>query len=290
MSDQLHVFSFEQLAVRGALVQLDAAWREIRGLRVYPRALERLLGESVVAAALLASTITRIGGRLLLQIQGRGPINLLVAECSGDFGLRCTARWQGEPASAPLGELFGEGRCAITLGGEQGRLLYQGIVPLESPTLAGALESYMRRSEQLDTRLWLFAGEAAASGLLIQRVPDWQDADADAYNRVCTLAATASAQELHALSAPVLLRRLFPEDDLRLFDGRHLSFACSCTRERVQTMLRMLGRDEVAQVIADRGKVDVTCEFCNRPYAFTADECMRMFDPGATGSSVPPSA
>jgi molecular chaperone Hsp33 len=139
VSDQLHVFLFEQLAVRGALVQLDEAWREIRALRNYPPVLESLLGESVVAAALLASTIKRSDGTLLLQMQGRGPVNLLVAECSSEFGLRCTARWEGPLAPAPLKDLIGNGRCAITLGSGEGRSLYQGIVPLESPRLAGAL-------------------------------------------------------------------------------------------------------------------------------------------------------
>ncbi len=288
MSDQLHVFLFEQIGVRGALVQLDEAWREIRRLREYPAPLERLLGESVVASALLASTIKSSSGTLLLQIQGQGPISLLVAECSNDFGLRCTAHWDGALAVAPLSDLFGDGRCAITLGGSDGRTLYQGIVPLESATLAAALENYMDRSEQLDTRLWLFTSKEGASGLLLQRVPPQRDADSDAFNRVVHLGATATADELCKLSAPALLRRLFPEDDVRLFGGRALRFSCTCTRARVQTMLETLGQREVEQVLTDQGQVEVTCEFCNRSYAFTPVECRQLFAVDHPGPSALP--
>jgi molecular chaperone Hsp33 len=277
MSDQLHVFLFEHIAVRGALVQLEETWRTIRQLRAYPETLERLLGESVVASALLASTIKSNTGALLLQIQGQGPVQLLVAECSSDFGLRCTARWEGTLPVAPLSELFGDGRCAITIGGGDNRPLYQGIVPLESATLSGALEQYMDRSEQLETRLWLFAAPNNAGGLLLQRVPQSFDTDPDAFNRIVHLGSTVRPEELFTLSAPALLRRLFFEDDVRLFTSREVFFRCSCTRERVQAMLVMLGQIELEQLIADKGTVQVTCEFCNQAYAFSPDECRRWF-------------
>ena len=286
MSDRLHVFLFENLAIRGALVQLDETWREIRALRNYPPVLKSLLGESVVATALLSSTIKRSDGTLLMQMQGRGPVSLLVAECSSEYGLRCTARWTGAIARVPLKDLFGDGRCAITLGTGSGRPLYQGIVPLESLDLAAAIEDYMRRSEQLETRIWLFADDAAASGLLLQRIPEGVCADPDAFNRIALLSATVTPRELHSLSAPALLRRLFPEDDVRLFGGRPLHFACTCTRERVGTMLEMLGQVEVSKVVAERGQVDVTCEYCNRAYTFSAEQCGQLFaSPPAAANS-----
>lgn len=280
MSDQLHPFLFEHFAVRGALVQLSAAWDAIRRLREYPATLERLLGESVVASALLASTLKRSTGSLLIQIQGQGPIKLLVAECASDYALRCTARWEGALTALPLAELFANGHCAITLGGGDAPL-YQGIVPLESATLAGALERYMERSEQLETRIWLFAGSANAGGLLLQRVPQSQPAHDpgtdDAFHRAAHFAATVTADEVHRLSAPTLLRRLFPEDDVRLFSGRSLSFRCSCTRERVRNMLITLGEREVKEILAERGSIEVTCEFCNQPYVFGPEECRAWF-------------
>ena len=280
MSDQLHVFLFERFGTRGALVQLSDAWRSIRRLRAYPEILERLLGESVVAAALLASTLKRSTGSLLIQFQGQGPVRLLVAECASDFALRCTARWQGALSPAPIGALFGNGHCAITVGSGDGRPVYQGIVPLESATLTGALERYMDRSEQLETRIWLFACAEHAGGLLLQRVPHSSEADDEEFNRAVHMGATVRAEEVYTLSPPVLLRRLFPEDDVRLFSGRALRFRCSCTRERVRNMLVMLGRDEVDQIIAEQGRVEVTCEFCNQAYEFDPAECRAWFEKG----------
>ena len=282
MSDQLHVFVFERFAVRGALVQLGDTWTAIKRLRTYPDTLERLLGESVVAAALLASTLKRSTGSLLIQFQGQGPVKLLVAECASDFALRCTARWDGTLSAMPLGALFGNGHCAITVGSGDGRPLYQGIVPLESATLAEALERYMQRSEQLATRMWLFAGADTAGGLLLQRLPQSTDAESDDFNRAVHFGATVRPEEIYDLSAPTLLRRLFPEDDVRLFSGRALGFRCSCTRERVRNMLVMLGRNEVEQILVEQGRVEVTCEFCNQAYEFDPQECRAWF---ATGTA-----
>jgi molecular chaperone Hsp33 len=279
VSDQLHTFLFERLAARGTIVQLELAWQEILAIRTYPAPLRTLIGQAIVSVALLASTI-KSGNALLLQIQGQGPGRLLVAECFDNFALRCTARWSDEMSHAPLGELFSEGRCAMTLKGADGGALYQGIVPLDAPTLAAALEAYMRQSEQLETRFWLFADAASACGLMLQRVPDKPDSDPDAFHRICTLANTVSGAELTTLSAPELLRRLFHEDDVRLFGARPLHNRCTCNRARVQTMLRMLGQREIEQLLHEQGKVEVRCDFCARPYAFNTAECRELFAPG----------
>jgi molecular chaperone Hsp33 len=276
VSDFLHGFMLEHVAVRGAIVQLDAAWRFMRTLRAYPDVVESLLGEGLVAAALLASTLKRTHGSLLLQMQGDGALQLLLAECSSDYGLRGTARWSEPIARAPLNELIGSGRCVITLGGSGGAR-YQGIVPIESRSLARALEDYMRRSEQLDTRMLLHADAHAAVGLLLQRIPDRTDADPDDWNRVQHFAATASAQELRELPAPTLLRRLFPQDDVRLFEGRALRFACSCSIQRVEGMLTGLGSSEVESVLAERGRMEVSCEFCGQSYVLSAEQCRALF-------------
>lgn len=276
MSDLLHSFIFEHAAVRGAIVQLEATWRHMRELRAYPPVVQALLGESVVASALLASTLKRTHGKLLLQMQGDGALKLLLAECSSDFGLRGTAHWTDPVADAPLDELIGTGRCVITLGGPGGAR-YQGIVPLEAGSLTQALEDYMQRSEQLETRMVLGAGSNAAAGLLVQRVPDATDSDPDDWNRIRHLASTATAAELAQLPVPAMLRRLFAQEDVRLFEGRTLRFHCSCSAQRVEGMLVGLGRDEVEEVLAERGRMEVTCEFCGRCYVLTPEQCRALF-------------
>ena len=148
---------------------------------------------------------------------------------------------------------------------------------MERSSLARALEDYMLRSEQLDSRITLHADAQAAVGMLLQRIPDATDSDPDDWNRIQHLAATATAQELRDLPVPTLLRRLFTRDDVRLFDGRPLRFACSCSLERVQSMLLGLGRAEVDDVLAEQGRMEVTCEFCGQVYAFTPDQCRDIF-------------
>jgi molecular chaperone Hsp33 len=179
--DLLHVFIFERIAVRGAIVQLNDTWRTIRALRSHPPVVQRLLGESIVAAALLSSTLKNEASNLLLQMQGDGPLRLLVAECTSDLGLRCMARYDDGIDPAPLAELVRNGRCAITVGAADQARRYQGVVALDSTTLSGALEAYMERSEQLETRVMLFANDAAAGGLLLQRIPGRTAEDLNAH-------------------------------------------------------------------------------------------------------------
>lgn len=277
MPDQLHPFLFENAPVRGALAQLESAWTTVRTLRDYPPAVERLLGEALAGCALLASTI-KFDGSVLLQMQGTGPLSLLVAECTARMQLRATAKWRDEVAEAPLCDLLGEGRCALTLKGTDGRQSYQGVVALTGTTLADALEHYMTVSEQLETRLWLWRGPDAAAGLLLQRVPDQPEHDPDAWNRLTHLAATATPEELAGLAPSPLLRRLFHEENVRLYAGRALAFGCSCSAERVATTMRMLGRDEIEQLLAQRGQVEVGCDFCGRSYVLGPQQCRALFD------------
>lgn len=281
MHDRLHTFLFEHAPVRGALAQLGPAWTTVRGLRTYPPVLERLLGEAMAAAALLATTV-KFPGSLLMQMQGSGPLTLLAAECTHDLRMRAVARWRADlPDQAAPHALLGDGRCALTLKGDDGRPVYQGVVPVEGETLAQVLEHHLAGSEQIETRLLLTAGTHHAAGLLLQRTPDRAEPDPDAWRRLALLGATATARELAELAPTELLRRLFPEDDVRLYAGRPLAFGCSCSAERVEAMLRMLGRDEVGAVLVERGVVEITCEFCNRRYALDAQACAALF----TGAS-----
>jgi molecular chaperone Hsp33 len=187
------------------------------------------------------------------------------------------ARFDDDLQPAPLEALARNGRCAITIGTHEQSNRYQGVVPLDRPTLAETLEGYMERSEQIDTRMILFADADAASGLLLQRIPGRTDTDEDGWNRVVHLGSTVSADELRSLTASMILRRLFPEENIRVFDPRPLTHRCSCSKERVVGMLRSLGRDEIEATIAERGRVEVTCEFCGRTYGFAADEARGLF-------------
>ncbi len=279
MSDSLQRFVFEDTPVRGECVRLAATWRAVLDRHDYPDPLRALLGELMAAGALLAATL-KFDGLLSLQLQGSGPVKLIVVECTREHTMRATAKWQGEIADGGLRDLLGEGRFVVNLMPGNGQPGYQGVVGLEGDTVAAALEHYMATSEQIPTRLWLASDEHHAAGLLLQKLPEREDHDSDAWPRAGHLAATVTAHELLQLDARPLLHRLFHEEDLRLFEAKAVSFRCSCTRGRVVDMLRMLGRDEVRGVIAERGEVEVHCEFCNRRYAFDPVDSEQIFAGG----------
>jgi molecular chaperone Hsp33 len=275
MSDSLQRFIFEGAPVRGELVHLDATWRAVLERHDYPAPLRAVLGELMAAAALLSATL-KFDGSLILQIQGSGAVKLIVVECTSEQTMRATAKWSGE-LDGGFRDLVGDGRFVITIAPNDVTQTYQGIVELTGDSVSAVLEHYMSTSEQLETRLWLASDGMQAAGMLLQRVPGVAQHDPDAWNRAVTLGDTIRADELLTLPARQVLRRLFHEEDVRLFDARVVSFRCSCSRERVVNMLRMLGHGEIQSIVHERGAVEVGCEFCNRRYAFDAVDAEQIF-------------
>lgn len=295
--DTLHRFLFERFPIRGHLVHLDAAWRALIEHRAYPDAIRETLGEAVVASLLLAATI-KFEGVLSLQLQGGGPMHLLLVQCTSGLGVRGLARHRNlsEGDSRKISDLIGAGNLTVTLETDDGAQRYQGIVPIEGDRLADSLQAYFQNSEQLPTRLWLHADELGASGMLLQKLPgaaalppDDAAALEDAWARVQLIGDTLTKEELRTLADAEILHRLFNEDDLRLFEPSPVYFRCRCSRERVAGMLQGLGEVETRSVIAERGKVEVHCDFCNRAYVFDAVDVEQLFKaPVAadSGSSV----
>ena len=277
VSDQLQRFMFEHGAVRGEIVQLDATWQEVLGRHEYPPGVRRLLGEMMAATALLSATL-KFSGSIAMQIQGNGPVSLLVAECTADLAMRAVAKWKAPiNDGATLPEPVGGGHFVITLDSGDGSKPYQGIVALEGDTVATALEHYMACSAQLDTRLFLAADGERAAGMLLQKLPGGRDDDRDAWNRAVQLGSTLTAPELLGLPGHVIVRRLYHEEDIRLFDPVAVHFHCACSLERVAAVLRMLGRDEVNAALKEHGQVEVSCEFCNQGYLFDEVDIEQLF-------------
>jgi molecular chaperone Hsp33 len=294
MSDRLLKFLFRGAPVRGELVRVTDAWREMTAHQNYPAPVKRLLGEMVAAAALLASNI-KFNGALVMQIHGDGPVKLLVVECQPDLALRATAKLGDESvdAEATMRELInrgGRGRFAITLDPRDplpGQRPYQGVVPLDGESMADVIETYMRQSEQLETKLVLAANDEASAGLLLQRLPDHGGSetviDADAWDRATTLGATLRSEELLRLTPENVARRLYGQEQLDHQATLAPRFACTCSRERIGRMLNSLGRDEVDSIIEELDTVTVTCDFCNRQYSFDSVDVVQLFASGQTG-------
>ena len=329
---ELHRFLFEGQPVRGAIVRLTDAWTEMLRRRsdntasgAYPQPVSELLGEMAAAGVLMQSGI-KFNGALVLQIFGDGPVKLAVAEVQSDLGLRATASLQGDMTEVVEGagldvlvNLHGGGRCAITLDPKDkfpGQQPYQGVVPLVNAQgkkldrLSDVLSHYRLQSEQLDAVLVLAANDQVAAGLLVQRMPVKGEGNIAAgavqrdeedqigrnedYNRIATLAASLTRDELLTLDVETILRRLFWEEPLLRFEPQQGAdgprFDCSCSRERVGRMLHNLGAPEVESILAEQGQIEVGCEFCGQQYRFDPVDAAQVFASPATGATpAPPS-
>jgi len=279
MTDQIQRFLFERTNVRGEIVTLERAFGEVLERHEYPPAVNRLLGELLAAVALLTDTV-KLDGTLSIEVRGQGALSLLMAESNPGGELRAIARL-AEEAAIPEGragfrELVGEGQIMITLDPTDGQR-YQGIVALEHDSLSACLAAYFAQSEQLPTRLWLVADEQRAAGLLLQRLPDdSQNQDADAWERAVVLAETVTAEELLGLDPLEVLRRLYHEETVRVFDPKALRFGCTCSRERIASALLTLGEQELQEILAEQDSIDTQCHFCHTRYHFSSHEVAAM--------------
>ena len=296
INDTLNRFLFENTPVRGNLVNLTNTFQLALNKQHLPAGLKRALGELMAASALLTATL-KMNGSLILQIQGKGILKLLVVECTSEFGIRATAKWNGEIHDEQnLFDLIEHGQFVITLDPKDGGQTYQGIVPIEGNSISTILENYMLRSEQIDTKIWLSCDGNSAAGMLLQKLPETMNQvtqneesiehDMDAWNRVGHLADTITDDELLHLPAETLIHRLFHEEDVRLFEGSNTNFFCSCTRTSVANMLRMLGAEEISSILEEQGKIDVNCDFCNTHYQFDKVDAAQLIasDLAAQGS------
>lgn len=308
MTDTLQKFIFENAAVRGELVELSDAWQQVQERHDYPKAVRTLLGEMLAAAALLSANL-KFNGAIVMQIYGDGPIRLLVVECDSELRLRATAKLAPDAViedDATLPQLVhahGGGRFVITLDPKDklpGQQAYQGIVPLDGDSVATVIENYMLRSEQLDTRLWLAADGNVTRGLLLQKLPthggtaasqsheEQEQDELETWNRALILASTLSNEELLATDIDTLMRRLFWEENIRIFEPKHPHFHCSCTREKVANMLKMLGQEEIDAALMDLGTLGINCDFCGLLYGFDKVDCAQLFAADLPVDSITP--
>lgn len=319
-SDHLLRIMFGSVSARAHLVRIDKSWLEVASRHNEAPEVMRLLGEMTCASILLSASL-KYDGSVILQIHGDGPVRLAVAECDSSLKFRSTVKMSDTTAVTPgsdwkaLVNQSNLGRFSVVLDPKvENQNPYQGIVPLHEEGMAQALESYMTRSEQLPSRLWLACDGDRAAGLLLQRMPDeggWiasgpqnprdddtviarreatrQSSDED-WQRLITLADTLTEKELLGTESKTLLHQLFWQEQPRLLEQRAVQFSCSCSRQRVSRMLRTLGEDEVHSIIAEQGQVEVNCDFCNTAYRFDVVDCAELFSgdlPGASeGSST----
>lgn len=295
-NDLLHRFLFDDCDIRGEIITLGDSYREVLSHNPQAPAVHRLLGEFLAAVGLLSSTL-KFEGKIILQARGDGAISTIMAECNHHNSLRGIVRLNNDielsdelAQSGNLQQLLGNGVLVITIepqraenfGGTIER--HQGIVPMDADNLAGCLEHYFEQSEQLATRMWFAANDNTVTGFLIQALPQQlitnEDDNRDKWETVIALADTIKTDELLELEHNTVLYRLFNEHPLRLFEPKALHFACSCSRERSASALLSIGKEEVEELLVERGSIDIDCQFCNQHYHFAADEIRQLLGGG----------
>ncbi|WHP62597.1 Hsp33 family molecular chaperone HslO [Vibrio harveyi] len=275
----LNRYLFEDLSVRGELVQLDEAYQRIISSKEYPAALQKLLGELLVSTTLLTATL-KFEGSITIQLQGDGPVSLAVINGDHDQKIRGVARWEGDIAEdASLHDMMGKGYLVITIEPKKGER-YQGVVGLEGETLADVIEGYFVNSEQLKTRLWIRTGEHEgkkhAAGMMIQVMPDGTGTPED-FEHLEQLTATVKNEELFTLPANELLYRLYNQDSVRLYEPQPVEFHCGCSRERSGAAIITVDKTEIYDILAEEGSISLHCDYCGTSYTFDEPEITELY-------------
>jgi len=258
-------FLFEELGVRGEWVRLQDSWQQAKQHQRLSETVQEQLGQALAAAVLLSATI-KFDGSLILQAQGSGALKTLVAQSTHDRKIRGLARCDDEVSAGKLSEMMGDGRLVITVEPKKGEP-YQGVVSLAGDKLADVIISYFLQSEQLETRVWLFANETHAAGLFLQELPA-QENYKDDWERVSVLANTVTKDEMLSLDSEEILYRLFNEEKVRLFEAEPVAFECSCSQKKIEGTLLTLGREELEGILQELSTIDVGCDFCGKKYSF----------------------
>lgn len=277
-ADQLHRFTFEQANVRGEMVQLQASYREILDSYAYPSVIQTLLGEMMAATSLLTATL-KFEGEISLQLQSEGAVKYVVINGTHDQKLRGVARWDEALETLPesFQELFVKGVLVITITPDQGER-YQGVVPLDRPTLGECLEGYFEQSEQLLTQVRLHAGQseggAFAGGTLLQVLPASADAtqkgQAEDFEHLAKLTETLSAEELFTLDVQTVLHRLYHQEEVTLYPSQDVVFKCTCSKERSASALANVDKQELLSIVEAEGEIAMNCQYCHKVYRFDA--------------------
>lgn len=266
-------FAFEALPVRGALVCLTSTWRRMQRDHQYGDLLTETLGQAAAATALIAQSL-KFDGSITLQIQSTGALQMLVMQCTDDLDMRGTASVRPDESAIDFESLTRGANCAITI--DTGDKPYQGIVAIEESTLSGSLAHYFARSVQVPSHLALVANRDLAAGLLLQQMPG-ETVDVDDWRRLGFIVQTLSLTDFGASNHLDLLHKLFSEDDVRVYEPRHARFACRCSQQKVEDVIRMLGQSEADAALAADGDIDITCEYCGASRRFDAVDVAKLF-------------
>ncbi|MEA3405682.1 MAG: Hsp33 family molecular chaperone HslO [Pseudomonadota bacterium] len=270
-------FLFKELNIRGQHIQLQESWQAMLKDRHYPDSIIKMLGELAAMSVLMANGMKH-EGRVTMQVQGSGPITLLVVDVTHDLKIRGVAKTNQEITDqSSMDELLGDGQILMTLENTQTQHHYQSYVPRDGDTIAKCFETYLSQSEQLPSKIWLAADQNRLGGVMIQKMPETDGRDEDGWERILHLTTTVKDRELTNLSAEKLLHILFHEETLEMFNAQEVIYECPEDKERVYNMLRSLGEEEVRKILEEQGEIVIHNEMCNFHLRLNKDDITAMF-------------
>ncbi len=295
-------FYIENGAFTGRIVRLNETLSQILGRHCYPVNVSAALAETSALAVLLANAL-KYQGLFTLQIQGDGPVSVLVADVTSEGKIRACAKFDAQKLNQAkqlrktedlieeVPHLVGGGYMAFTIDQGPDYDLYQGSVDLQGKNLTELALRYFKQSEQIDTILKLFIqhpqGDSLSwlsAGILLQKVPlkggKDNEADQEGLNRVwedasAFIASLTDDEVFNAeLSSPQILERLFHGNNLQIGKEKAYSFGCRCSREKLQSTLSAFSTDDIDAMVQD-GHITATCQFCSEKYVFDRAELCR---------------
>lgn len=276
-TDSAQKFLFEESNVRGVIVHLTKSYHDIISQHHYPEIIQKFLGEVLVAAALLVETI-KLNGRMTIQFQSEGAVQLLVAQINSEGHLRGLAQWDANVSDEALAGGFGKGELVITIFQKGHEKPMQGIVSLEGRTISEALTFYFLQSEQLPTAFSLSVTKQYAVGMLLQLMPqEKNNDDNNAWKLISERANKINPAEIFYDNNASFLAYHFPNETIRLFDARELSFQCGCNVEKMANAIFIMGQAEANLILKEKSEIVVTCEYCNHHYAFDREAVENIF-------------
>ncbi|MBQ4844766.1 Hsp33 family molecular chaperone HslO [Pseudoalteromonas sp. MMG013] len=278
--DLLHRYIFDELDVRGELVQIEKTFSDIIAGHNYPEPVQQLLGELLVATSLLTATL-KFEGDIAVQLQGDGPVKYAVINGDHKQNMRGIARLQSDVTGNKIADLIGNGHMVITITPVKGER-YQGIVPLTADTLAGCIEDYFTQSEQLTTRLWFATKTGSetvkAAGLFLQVLPVNKEKSQQDFTHLEALSHTVKDDELLELDAQTVLTRLYHEDNPQLFEPQEINFVCGCSKEKTIAALVNVGQEALLEDVQQHGNVTISCHYCLTDYRFNEQDIKAIFN------------
>lgn len=275
--DNSQRFIFEEENVRGEIVHMSNTFTTIIEQRAYPKEVQKLLGEALLACVLITGSL-KFKGEISLQFHGDERLPLLIVQCDNNLKVRAVAKFKEPDTKIDYKDAFLSGRLVLNIHQHNNAKTYQSIVPLSSKSLAENVMLYFAQSEQISTQIYLAVDGENAAGMLLQLMPgQGSDKREQFWEYAVKISETITPKELFTLDNQEVLYRLYHEDNVRLFDKKSVAFKCNCDINKMRQALQLFGEQESRQILSEKGVVTVNCDFCNRGYTFDEIDITMIF-------------